>query len=126
MDFIDFLKEEEDAGIFEEFLPYRNPVWRRRRADPLLDIPNDREFKSRYRFVKHNVRRLVDMCVPIFNIKNNRRGLPCSAEQIVCSALEIMAGGHFFRVNGYAGGLCTGTAWKNLYRYLLNCFLMGE
>lgn len=113
MDFLDILEE------YDNDFPLRNPVWRRRRADPLADIPNPREFKARYRFSKDNVRRLIGMVTPIFNINNSQRGLPCTPEQIVCSALEIMAGGHFFRVNGYGGGLCTTTAWINLYRYIL-------
>ena len=99
------------------------------RLNPLNDIPNDWEFKARYRFDKLNIQRLVDLITPLLDITTTNRGLPCSAQQIVCSGLEILAGGHFFRVNGYCGGMATGTAWSNLYRLvaaLINPTVRGQ
>ena len=86
-------------------------VW----LDPFA-TPSEREFTSRYRFSKDNCNRLVNMVTPLFDLNRNRRGEPCSARQIVCSGLEILAGGHFFRVNGYGGGIGKSTAWNNMYK----------
>ena len=78
----------------------------RHRVDP-LDLP-DSYFKSRFRFYKIRVRRLVDLVRPNLNLNddnpNVRRGKPFSAEQIVCAALNIMGGGHFWRRQGRLQG----------------------
>ena len=84
--------------------------------NPLVDIINEREFKARYRFTPENVAKIIDMVKPYLNIGQSNRGLPCTAEQIVCNGLEILAAGQFFRVAGYSSGVCTATAWNNLYR----------
>ena len=75
-----------------------------------------------------NVQRLADLLRDQLNVNPTNRGLPCSVEQIVCSVSEILAGGQFFRVNSYAGGVCKSMAWKNLYRWLLTiqrCFFVS-
>ena len=114
MDFLDI----EDAIILDRHLnnPFRFQRRLLNRVNPIEDTPNPRTFKSRYRFDRDNVMRILDLVEPIFYINRNRRGNPCSPLQIVCSALEILGGGHFFRVNGYAGGIGGTTAWTNLYR----------
>ena len=61
--------------------------------------------------------KITEMVRPIFDINNyNQRGLPLTAEQIVCSAFEVMSGGHFFRVNGDAGGVGYVTTRRSLYK----------
>ena len=96
---------------------HRYPKMNRTRINPLQDIPSPTIFKQRYHFTKENVIKITEMVRPIFDINNyNQRGLPLTAEQIVCSALEVMSGGHFFRVNGDAGGMGYGTARRSLYR----------
>ena len=76
------------------------------RINPLQDIHSPITFKRRYHFNKENVIKITEMVRPIFDINDyNQQGIPLNAEQIVCSALELMSGGHFFRVNGDAGGV---------------------
>lgn len=100
-----------------EFNPReRHPVVRRDRNHPLVHVLNDREFKARYRLTKPHIQRLVALVEPHLNIADNNRGLPFGAEQIVCTALEIMAGGHFFLVEGAVAGMTTTSAWRCLYR----------
>ena len=53
------------------------------------------------------------------NLSVTNRGLPISAVQIVCAGLEIMAGGHIFRVAGYSSGVAKSSAHNIFYRYIL-------
>ena len=53
---------------------------------------------------------------PYLDLSDSNRGMPISAELIVCSALEMMAGGYFFRVGGYSSGVAKSTAWNNMKR----------
>ena len=128
------IEDEEDFDYLEELLDVadlaeaqqqqqqeqvpRAPVWRRNRLDPLNDNPNVREFKARYRFNCENVMKIVELVRPHLHNSNNNRGLPCTIEQIVCSGLEELAGGQFFRVAGYASGICKGIAWNHLYKFV--------
>ena len=58
------------------------------------------------------------MVRPIFDTNNyNQRGLPLAAEQIVCSAYEVMSGEHFFCVNRDLGGVGYGTATSKVLHY---------
>ena len=113
IDEVDEIVREADHG--DRIL---RPV--RHRVDP-LDLP-DSYFKSRFRFSKNGVRRLVDLVRPNLNLNednpNARRGQPFSAEQIVCSALNIMGGGHFQRVQGDCTGSVPSTAHKFLYKFV--------
>ena len=87
------------------------------RLDP-YQLP-DREFKQRYRFSKPGVRRLVASLLPFLQGQAaNDRGLPFSPEQIVCSGLDILGGGHFHRVGGVCMSSTPSTAHKKLYRYI--------
>ena len=97
--------------FFDFFLNYTFLLLHRRRnrLNP-LDIPNEFEFKSRYRFNKESIQEIVELTSPFITLKPHNRGLPCSVEQIVCTGLEVVAGGHFFRVAGYGNGVCTTTA----------------
>ena len=109
--------------LYHDMAAYR--ALERVRVDPFNNYISERQFKARYRFNKRNCNQLVQMVIPYFDINNRRRGQPVAPQQIVCSGLDIMAGGHFFRVNGYGGGLGTSTAWKCLYR-LTDALLMPE
>ena len=60
------------------------------RVNPLEDIGSDMLFQSWYRFNKCNFERLTEELTPLFDVR--RSAEVCSAEQIVDSALEIMAG----------------------------------
>ena len=91
----------------------------RNRVNPYDFYECDTQFKAIYRFNKVNCEQLTNLVQPFFDINRNRG---CDPRQIVCSGLEVMAGGHFFRVNGYACGISTSTAWRNLYR-LVNALL---
>ena len=84
------------------------------RLDP-YQLP-DREFKQRYRFSKPGVRRLVAILVPF--LEGEARNGPFSPEQIVCSGLDILGGGHFQRVGGVCMSSTKSTAHKKLYRYI--------
>ena len=48
----------------------------------------------------------------------SNRGLPLSAEYIVCSGLDIMGGGHFQRVEGVCSSTCTASAHNMLYKFV--------
>ena len=109
--------------LYHDVAAYR--ALERVRVDPFNNYISERQFKARYRFNKRNCNQLVQMVIPYFDINNRRRGQPVAPQQIVCSGLDIMAGGHFFRVNGYGGGLGTSTAWRCLYR-LTDALLMPE
>ena len=85
------------------------------RLNPLEDIESDRVFQSRYRFNKGNFERLTEELTPLFDVRRSEEA--CSVEHIVGSALEMMAGGHFFRLNGNCGGISLSTAHRNLYRF---------
>ena len=89
---------------------------RRNRLNP-LNIPNDREFKARFRFNKDNFRNIVEELCPHLKIQTTNHGLPCSPELLIGTGLEIMAGGHFFRVASLSTGVATATASNHLYRY---------
>ena len=96
----------------------RGALMHRNRVNPYEIYVCDRQFKARYRFNKVSCAQLTNLVQPFFDINRNNHGLPCNPQQIVCSGLELMAGGHFFRVNGYASGISTTTAWRNLYRFV--------
>ena len=113
---MDVLEELDDLDMQHQVQPERQPPMNRIRIDPFNTISNPNVFKKRYRFSIENARTITEMVRPIFNINRNR-GAPCTPEQIVCSGLEILSGGQFFRSNGDASGICSSTAWKNLYRY---------
>ena len=72
-------------------------------------------FQSRYRFNKCNFERLTEELTPLFDVRRSAEA--CSAEQIVGSALEIMAGAHSFHLNGNCGGFSIATGHRNLYRF---------
>ena len=99
------------------FTLYIFKIFRQRNRLNPLNIPNDREFKARYRFNKDNFRNIVEELCPHLKNPTTNRGLPCSPELIVGTGLEIMAGGHFFRVASSSTGVSTGTALNHLYRY---------
>ncbi|XP_023336552.1 uncharacterized protein LOC111707651 [Eurytemora carolleeae] len=105
--------------------PRRAPIWRRNRLDPFTDIQNEREFKARFRFDRPNLHKVVELVKPFLDLGDSNRGLPISAELIVCSALEMMAGGHFYWVGGYTCGTALSTAWKNMKRFV-NALLTDE
>ena len=87
------------------------------RLDP-YQLP-DREFKQRYRFSKPGVRRLVAILLPFLEgVARNDRGKPFSPEQIVCSGLDILGGGHFQRVGGVCMSSTKSTAHMKIYRYI--------
>ena len=107
--------------VFDQQVPnqqLRAQVWRRHRLDPMLEIPNNRSFKTRYQFSKVNVNKIVDMVSPFLLSGDNNQGLPSSPTQIVCTALEVLAAGHFFRVAGYSSGCSTSTSRNHLYRFV--------
>lgn len=114
---MDVLEELDDLDMQHQVQPERQPPINRIRIDPFNTISNPNVFKKRYRFSIENARTITEMVRPIFNINRNR-GAPCTPEQIVCSGLEILSGGQFFRSNGDASGICSSTAWKNLYRFV--------
>ena len=82
---------DEDEELIEELLifedledleeleqPLRAPVWRRYRLNPLSNIPNDREFKLRYRFNKTSVEKLVALLKPYLKIpETNMSAMYC-------------------------------------------------
>ena len=111
MDMLNFI---DDLDLPDPPQIRRYPKMNRTRINPLQDIHSPTTFKQRYHFNKENVIKIVEMVRPIFDINNQRardqRGIPLTAEQIVCSALELMSGGHFFRVNADASGVGYGTA----------------
>ena len=123
MDMLDVLDMLDDIDLPDEGRPDRHAVIHRHRLDPLQDIHNPILFKQRYRFSQENVRTITEMVRPIFDINNNRRP-PCTAEQIVCSSLELLAGGQYFRTNADASGMCKTTSMKNLYRYKFVSFIL--
>ena len=63
---------------------------------------------------------MVEILSPYLNLSELNRRLPITAEQIVCASLEIMAGGHFFRVAGYSSGVAKSSAHNIFYRYINN------
>ena len=85
------------------------------RIEPLESTANNRLFQARYRFNKFNFEKLTDELTPLFDVRRHAQG--CTAEQIVGSALELMAGAHFFRLNGNCGGISQATAHRHLYRF---------
>ena len=115
LDDLDDIAVLHDIEQLGQYLP-RTPFQPRNRFNPIIDMQNEREFKLRFRFNKKSVEKLVQMVEPHLKFPTNKRGLPCTAEQIVCTGLELMAGGHFFRVAGYTTGVSTATAWRHLYR----------
>ena len=109
---MDLLEELDDLDLQHQLQPGRQPQMHRIRIDPFNSISNPNIFKSRYHFSKENARNITEMVRPIFNINvNSNRGEPCTPEQIVCSALEILSGRPFFRCNGDSSGLSRSTAW---------------
>ena len=88
------LEELDDLDLPHDLPPERHPHKQRYRIDPITAITNPFLFKQRYRFSTDNVRAITEMVRPIFDI-NTMRGNPCTAEQIVCSSLETLAGGQF-------------------------------
>ena len=58
------------------------------------------------------------MLTPLFDVNRKRRSEPCTARQIVCSGLEILAGGHFLELIVMEGALVTGESitWINMYK----------
>ena len=74
------------------------------------------ELFFRFRFDRPNLHKVLELVKPFLDLGDSNRGLPISAELIVCSALEMMAGGHFYRVGGYTSGTALSTAWKNMKR----------
>ena len=84
---------------------------------PFLKLVQDNVIKCpRFRFDRENIFRIVQLVTPHLGRPVNNRGRPLSPEQIVCCGLEVLAGGHFFRIAGYCQGISTATAWKCLYR----------
>ena len=118
---MDLLEELDDLDLQHQLQPERQPQMHRIRIDPFNSITNPNIFKRRYHFSKENARNITELVRPIFNINvNSNRGEPCTPEQIVCSALEILSGGQYFRCNGDSSGLSRSAAWNNLYRYNTN------
>ena len=74
------------------------------------------EFFFRFRFDRQNLHKVVELVKPYLDLSDSNRGMPISAELLVCSALEMMAGGYFFHVGGYSSGVAKSTAWNNMKR----------
>ena len=70
----------------------------------------------RFWFNRENLLRIVNLVSPYLNLSETIRGLPVSAEQIVCVALKILAGDQYFRCASYGSGVSKTTAWTVLYR----------
>ena len=89
----------------------------RHRVDP-FDLP-EVYFKARFRFSKIGVRRLIALVQENLNInQENNRGKPFNTKQVACTALNILGGGHFQRVQGDCTGSVQSTAHNFLYRYV--------
>ena len=84
------------------------------RLDPYI-LP-ERSFRSRYRFSKEGAQFLTDILRPLLVLENNR-GRPFTPEQIVCTGLDILGGGHFQRVEGVCSDSGTSTAHLLMYRF---------
>ena len=87
-----------DLHLMENVLGHdvaANRALERVRVDPFNNYISERQFKARYRFNKRNCNQLVQMVIPYFDINNRRRGQLVTPQQVGCSGLEIMAGGHF-------------------------------
>ena len=87
-----------DLHLMENVLGHdvaANRALERVRVDPFNNYISERQFKACYKFNKRYCNQLVQMLFPYFDINNRRRGQPVTPQQIVCSGLEIMAGGHF-------------------------------
>ena len=72
------------------------------------------ELFFRFRFDRPNLLKVVELVKPFLDLGDSNRGLPVSAKLIVCSALEMMAWGHFYWVGGYTSGTALSTAWNNI------------
>ena len=76
-------------------------------------------FRQRYGFSKEGVRRLVGIVGPVLAAeRETRRGQPFTAEEIVCSGLHILRGGHFQRIEGECANTSQSSAFNNLYRFV--------
>ena len=86
--------------VAEAAPPAHRPVRHQRQRVEPFELP-DVYFKARFRFSKDGVRRLTALVLPYLDVHtNNNRGKPFSAEQVVCSALNILGCGHFQRMQG--------------------------
>ena len=116
----DIINIHDDLNIQ---IPERAPVQHRVRGN-LLDIP-DREFKMRYRFDKDHVVHLANMLAPHLVRNDVHHGYQrLTPLETVCSALDILGGGHFQRVEGVCANMCTTSAHRSLHRFVgaLNTF----
>ena len=76
-------------------------------------------FRQRYGFSKEGVRRLVGIVGPVLGAeRETNRGQPFTAEEIVCSGLHILRGGHFQRIEGECANTSQSSAFNNLYRFV--------
>ena len=106
----DIVDEVDDV---RDILEARAPRRRRERLDPFT-LP-DREFKARFRFSKEGVTRLTNLVRGSLSHTTNR-GIPFTAEQVVCSALDYLGGGHFQRIQGVCSGSARSTAHEMIYK----------
>ena len=60
------------------------------------------EFFLRFRFDGLNLHKVVELVKPFLDLSYSNHGMPISAELIVCSALEMMAGDIFSVLVGTA------------------------
>ena len=109
LDIIDVVEHDEPERLY----------WKRRRLNPMVYIESEHLFKKAYRFTKENVRKLSAELAPFLKLSAGNRGDPFLAEQIMCSGLQILGGGHFFRTEGACSGTGVSTAHKNLYRCVI-------
>ena len=102
--------------VAEAVPPAQQPVRHQQQRVGAFELP-DIYFKARYRFSKDGVRRLMALVLPYLDVHaNNNRGKPFSAEEVVCSALNILGCGHFQRMQGDCTGSVPSTAHNFLYR----------
>ena len=67
-------------------------------------IKSDTLFKIIYRFSKPNIKKIAEEPTPHHELSTSSSGDPFHAEQNVCSGLQILGGGHFFRTEGACSG----------------------
>ena len=103
----------EDFDILENFQPVDRLRQVNARFDP-LDL-SEKEFYTRFRFSKQSVEdRLVPLLYPDGVRAENNRGHPFEPEQVVCSALHLLGGNSFFRIEGVCNRSSKATAHRHL------------